>query len=128
MNILLDTHVLIWMVESPENVSRRTRDLIQDRDNDVFFSVISLWEIELKRSLGRQDFTADPALIRRALLHEGYTELEVRAQHALAVARLASLHRDPFDRLLLCQALVEKLVLITNDELLLQYPQDVREA
>ncbi len=99
---------------------------MEDEGNDLYFSVVSLWEIGVKRALKRPEFNIDPRLLRGELLSEGYTELTVSAEHALAVERLPPLHKDPFDRLLLCQTLVEGLTLLTKDEEILAYPVSVR--
>jgi len=90
------------------------------------FSVASLWELVIKRALGRPDFTVQPAVLRRALLDGGWQELSIEAHHALAVTSLPPLHRDPFDRLLLAQASADGLLLITADQQLAQYPAPVR--
>jgi PIN domain nuclease of toxin-antitoxin system len=92
----------------------------------LFFSVVSLWEVGVKRALKRADFDFDPHLLRGVLLSRGFRELSVSAEHALAVDQLPPLHRDPFDRLLLCQTLVEGVTLLTKDERVLQYPVSVR--
>jgi PIN domain nuclease of toxin-antitoxin system len=126
MRFLLDTHLLIWSQIDSKRISARTRRLMEDEGNDLYFSVVSLWEIGVKRALNRPEFSIDPRLLRGELLSEGYTELTVSAEHALAVERLPPLHKDPFDRLLLCQTLVEGLTLLTKDEEILAYPVSVR--
>jgi PIN domain nuclease of toxin-antitoxin system len=126
MRFLLDTHLLIWSQIDSKRISARTRRLMEDEGNDLYFSVVSLWEIGVKRALKRPEFNIDPRLLRGELLSEGYTELTVSAEHALAVERLPPLHKDPFDRLLLCQTLVEGLTLLTKDEEILAYPVSVR--
>jgi len=126
MRFLLDTHLLIWSQIDTKRISARTRRLMEDEGNDLYFSVVSLWEIGVKRALNRPEFNIDPHLLRGELLSEGYTELPVSAEHALAVEQLPPLHKDPFDRLLLCQTLVEGLTLLTKDEKILAYPVSVR--
>jgi len=126
MKLLLDTHLLIWSVSDLKRLTLPTRRLLEDEENELFFSVVSLWEIGVKRALKRDDFNFDPHLLRGVLLSEGFTELQVSAEHVLAVDRLPPLHRDPFDRLLLCQTLVEGLTLLTKDERILKYPVSVR--
>jgi len=121
MRLLLDTHVLIWMAFSPDRLSTKARRAIQSHDNEIYFSVISLWEIGVKRALGRKDFLFDPYVLRRELISRGFIELSVTGEHALAVNQLPSLHGDPFDRLLLCQAIVDGLTIITKDKLIAQY-------
>jgi len=122
MRLLLDTHILIWTAFSPEEMSSSGRRRVEDKENELFFSVISLWEIGVKRALGRPKFQFDPHVLRGELLVRGFVELPVSGEHALTVDRLPPLHGDPFDRLLVCQALVEGLTILTNDELILQYP------
>ncbi len=126
MRFLLDTHLLIWSQTDTKRISARTRRLLEDEGNDLYFSVVSLWEIGVKRALNRPGFNIDPHLLRGELLSKGYMELSVTAEHALAVEQLPPLHKDPFDRLLLCQTLVEGLTLLTKDEEVLAYPVSVR--
>jgi PIN domain nuclease of toxin-antitoxin system len=128
VRLLLDTHVLLWSSESPERLSEAVRELLDRPETEVYFSVVSLWEIGIKRALKRPDFQFEPRVLRKELLAHGYHELPVLAEHTLAIERLPGLHRDPFDRLLLCQALVEDLTVMTNDELLIQYPFAVRRV
>ena len=100
MRLLLDTHLLVWAMGSPERLSAALAALaamLQDPANKPVFSVASLWELVIKQGLGKPDFLVEPALLRRALLDGGWQELPVQAHHALAVAALPLLHRDPFD-------------------------------
>ena len=126
MRLLLDTHLLVWAMGSPQRLPAGLAPMLEDPAHTPVFSVVSLWELVIKQALGRPDFSVQPALLRRALLDEGWQELPIEAHHALAVAGLPSLHRDPFDRLLLAQASVEGLLLITADQQLVQYPAPVR--
>ncbi len=128
MKFLLDTHVLLRAAGRPERLSRRTRTLLNDSENDLVFSSVSLWEIVIKQTIGRDDFTVDPHQLRRGLLHNGYAELPVTGEHALAVDDLPLLHRDPFDRMLLAQSRVEGLTLLTADDAILRYPGPVQKA
>lgn len=127
MKLLLDTHVLIWAAGFPDRLSANARELIADADNDLFFSAASLWEIAIKSGLGREDFTVDARLLRRGLLDNGYSELPVASEHAVAIDGLPPIHRDPFDRLLIAQAMVEGITLLTADELVARYPGPVRK-
>lgn len=122
MNLLLDTQLLLWSAVAPERLSAAARGLIEDDDNVLTFSVVSIWETTIKANLGRADFTVDPRRFRIRLLDGGYREMEVTGAHALAVGDLPLLHRDPFDRLLLAQARVEELVFVTTDRVLASYP------
>lgn len=126
MRLLLDTHLLVWAMGSPQRLPAGLASMVEDPGNAPIFSVASLWELVIKQALGRPDFTVQPALLRRALLDGGWQELAIEAPHALAMASLPPLHRDPFDRLLLAQAQAEGLLLITADQQLAAYPGPVR--
>ena len=115
-------HILLWATQQPERLSPAAQRLLEHPENTLHFSVISLWEVGVKRTLNHPDFRFDPRVLRESLLDHGYLELVVSAEHALAIDALPPLHRDPFDRFLLCQALVEGLTLVTNDRLVTQYP------
>lgn len=126
MKLLLDTHLLIWAAGEPGKLSRSARALLANPRNGLIFSAASLWEVAIKHQLGRDDFRVDPRLLRRGLLDNGYTELSVTSEHAVAVDGLPPIHRDPFDRLLVAQAMVEAVVLLTNDPVVARYPGPVR--
>jgi PIN domain nuclease of toxin-antitoxin system len=128
VKLLLDTHLLLWTAEGSRRLSRIARTLINDPDNEVVFSVASLWEIAIKRSLGRDDFQLDPRLLRRGLLDNGYVELPITSEHALATDSLPSIHKDPSDRILIAQAIVEGITLLTVDPLVKRYPGPVRKV
>ncbi|MGN6551709.1 MAG: type II toxin-antitoxin system VapC family toxin [Pararhizobium sp.] len=99
---------------------------IENSENDLIFSSASLWEVAIKQSLGRPDFTVDPHLLRRGLLDNGYRELAITGEHAVGVGVLPAIHKDPFDRILISQAIVEEITLITVDEMIARYPAPVR--
>ena len=126
MNYLLDTHLLLWAAGQPERLSSIARALIEDRNNQLHYSPASLWEISIKRNLGRKDFQAEPRLLKRGMLDNGYVELPITSEHALALDLLPPIHKDPFDRILLAQAFAEGITLVTVDPVLLQYPVSVR--
>jgi len=128
VNFLLDTHILLWAAGQPEKLSRKTRSLLSDSRNSLLFSAVSLWEIVIKQTIGREDFDVDPRLLRRGLIDNGYNEIAITSTHALAVKDLSPLHRDPFDRMLLAQSRVEGLVLLTADAAVLRYPGLVQKA
>jgi PIN domain nuclease of toxin-antitoxin system len=121
MKLLLDTHLLLWAAGEPEHLPSAARAMIEDAANPLIFSAASLWEIAIKHSLGRSDFRAEPALLRRGLLDNGYTELAVTGRHAVAVAGLPPLHKDAFDRMLIAQATADGLLLLTVDPLVARY-------
>jgi PIN domain nuclease of toxin-antitoxin system len=126
VKLLLDTHILLWAAGEPDRLSASTRALIEDPEHELVFSAASLWEIAIKRGLGRPDFVADPRLLRRGMLDNGYTELPITSEHALAVDTLPHLHRDPFDRILVAQATVEGMILVTADPVVVSYPGPIR--
>ena len=125
MRLLLDTHILLWAAED-RNLPGAARALIEDQGNDLLFSSASMWEIAIKASLGRDDFRIDIERLLRALVENGYVELPVAGVHAVQVGRLPAIHKDPFDRMLAAQALVEGLTLITADPVVARYPGAVR--
>ena len=126
MQLLLDTQLLLWAASAPERLDPALLQMLEDPMNTPVFSVVSLWELVIKRSLNLPDFQVEPSLLRQAFLEVGWRELSVEAHHALAVGQLPALHRDPFDRLLLAQAQFEGLLLITADQQLARYPGPVR--
>lgn len=128
MNLLLDTHVLLWAAGEPDKLSDATRALLLDEANRLFFSVASIWEVVIKRGLGREDFRVDPARLRRLLVLNGYGEVALTSDHALAVECLPALHRDPFDRILVAQARVEGMRLVTADSQITQYGDGILRA
>lgn len=128
MNLLLDTHLLLWAAAEPAKLSTTALSLIEDEDNLLYFSPASLWEVSIKHQLGRLDFTVDPKLLRRGLQDQGYRELLITGAHAVAVRDLPTLHRDPFDRLLVAQSLVEGITLLTADEIVARYPGPIRRV
>jgi PIN domain nuclease of toxin-antitoxin system len=128
LKLLLDTHLLLWAAGQPDQLSEVARRLLEDPQNELMFSSASLWEVAIKRGLGRQDFKAEPRLLRRGLLDNGYSELPITSEHAIAVEGLPPLHKDPFDRILVAQALVEGVALLTADPVVAQYPGPVRRV
>ncbi|MCW5589056.1 MAG: type II toxin-antitoxin system VapC family toxin [Legionellales bacterium] len=127
MKLLLDTHVLLWVAGEPEKLSTQAQDWINDRGNELFFSSASLWEIVIKRNLGRADFQVDPRVLRRGLLDHGYNELPLTSEHAVAIEHLPLLHKDPFDRILIAQAFAEGFILLTSDDYVAQYPGSIKK-
>lgn len=128
MKLLLDTQLLLWAAGQPERLSAHAKRQLNDPDNELLFSAASLWEITIKTSLGRDDFRVEPRVLRRGLLDNGYVELAVTSEHAVNVDTLPPLHKDPFDRLLLAQALVEGITLLTADAQLARYRGPVRKV
>lgn len=128
MKLLLDTHLLLWAAGQPEKLSPTACALLHDPQNELFFSSASLWEVSIKRGLGRGDFLVDPTLLRRGLLDNGYSELPITSEHAVAVDGLPPIHKDPFDRILVAQAMAEGITLLTVDSTVAQYPGPVRRV
>lgn len=126
MKLLLDTHLLLWAAGDPGRLSEVARALIEEPENELFFSAANLWEIAIKRSLGRDDFHVDARVLRRSLLDNGYSELPVTSEHAVAIDTLPPIHKDPFDRIIVAQATVEGITLLTSDSLVAKYPGPVR--
>lgn len=127
MKLLLDTQVLLWAAGQPERLSPSARTLLGDPRHELLFSAASLWEIAIKRGLGRADFRVEPRVLRRGLLDNGYLELAITSAHAVSVDSLPALHKDPFDRLLLAQALCEGVTLVTADSQLAKYGGPIRK-
>ncbi|HYH09183.1 MAG TPA: type II toxin-antitoxin system VapC family toxin [Thermoanaerobaculia bacterium] len=127
MKLLLDTHLLLWAAGQPARLSAEAKKLLEDSANELLFSAASLWEITIKASLDRDDFRVDARALRGALLEHGFVELPVTSEHALHVGSLPPLHKDPFDRLLLAQAIAEGVTLLTTDTVLARYGEPVRQ-
>jgi PIN domain nuclease of toxin-antitoxin system len=121
VNVLLDTHLIIWAAQDDEALPQAARDVIEDMDNTLYFSVASIWEIVIKCTLGREDFQIDARVLRRNLLDSGYEELSIESPHTFEIERLPMLHEDPFDRILIGQAIAEGIVLLAHDNLIRQY-------
>mgnify|MGYP003454442799 FL=1 len=128
MKLLLDTQILLWAAGQPERLSAAARRLLNNPRNELLFSAASVWEVAIRNTLGRPDFQVDPRLLRRGLLDNGYVELPVTSEHAVNVDALPPLHKDPFDRLLLAQALTEGITLLTGDAQLVRYRGPVRKV
>jgi PIN domain nuclease of toxin-antitoxin system len=128
VKLLLDTQILLWAAGQPERLSRTASKLLKEPRNDLLFSAASLWEVAIKKTLGREDFRIEPRLLRRGLLDNGYLELPVTSQHAVGIDGLPPLHKDPFDRLLVAQAITEGITLLTADAMLARYPGSIRRV
>lgn len=122
MRVLTDTHVLLWALLRPARLDAACREVLESPEHQVFFSAVNIWEIAIKRALDRPDFDVEPDAVHRAALETGFRELPISAVHAAAVRHLPPHHRDPFDRLLIVQALIEPLRLMTDDPLIDLYP------
>lgn len=123
MRLLLDTHVLLWALGEPERLNAETRAAIEDPDNEVFFSAASIWEIAIKARLGRADFTKRSDDVVSAAIATGFVELPVHSHVAQRVEALPLHHRDPFDRLLVAQAMSGPMRFYTADTVLTRYSE-----
>ncbi len=123
MKLLLDTCTFLWIASGDRALSDNARKAFQDPDNEVYLSVVSAWEIVVKHVLGRLPLPAPPeTCVPQLRQSHGIESLPLEEAASLHLARLPELHRDPFDRMLVCQAIVGGLVVLTPDEALLQYP------
>lgn len=118
MRLLLDTHIVLWTLAGSSRITN-VRDLILSDETEVFVSVVSWWELATKIAIGKLD--ADLPTLRQAAKDSGFFELAVRGEHAEVLVKLPVLHRDPFDRMLVAQAMAEPMKLITADAILAQY-------
>jgi PIN domain nuclease of toxin-antitoxin system len=123
MKLLLDTHILLWAAAG--DLPPAAAQYVEDMDNSLYFSAASIWEVVIKRGLGRADFIADPASLYGGLIAAGYLELPVTGKHTLLVGALPNLHKDPFDRILLAQATFEGMPLLTSDATITKYPGSI---
>jgi len=128
MKLLVDTHLLLWAAGNPERLPAAARALLDDPQHMPVFSSASLWEVAIKSGLGRRDFRIDARLLRRGLLDNGYDELPITGEHAVALDGLPPIHTDPFDRMLIAQSMVEGITLLTADPLIAQYPAPIRKV
>lgn len=126
MRYLLDTHTFLWWIVDDPQLSPRAGAIIRDPSNEIWFSATSAWEIAIKAQLGRITFEDDPVeFIPQQVAANGFRHLPIQSDHALHVSRLALLHRDPFDRMLVAQALIERMVLLTADQTIAKYDVQV---
>ena len=128
MKFLLDTHLLLWAASEPSRLSLATIALLEDSESELLFSAASLWEVAIKIARRRADFDLDPRVLRRNLLDHAYEELPIRGDHVVAVSDLPAIHKDPFDRILIAQAVVEGIVLLTTDSAVARYPGPIRSV
>jgi PIN domain nuclease of toxin-antitoxin system len=125
MRILLDTNVLLRVLLEPTKLGTSVLDQLSDPENDVLFSAANIWEVAVKAALGRPDFSIEPKRVLDAAKRTGFKELPINSDNALRVAALPPIHRDPFDRILVAQALSEPAHLLTTDRQLAAYPASI---
>jgi PIN domain nuclease of toxin-antitoxin system len=119
MKYLLDTHIVLWWLTDPSELSKRAHTIIADKKNFVGVSSVSFWELSIKRALGRVTI---PNNLLAILRQNGFHILPLEAEEALSVSDLPDIHKDPFDRMLVAQAKYNSLVFITRDEIIASYP------
>jgi PIN domain nuclease of toxin-antitoxin system len=122
VRLLLDTQLWVWLATNPARLSPAARAVFADYDNALVYSVVSIWEVAIKSALKRPDFVADPALLLDYLRRGPFEELSLIAEHTLPITVLPPIHKDPFDRILIAQALYEQVQLVTADRKLPGYP------
>jgi PIN domain nuclease of toxin-antitoxin system len=128
VKLLPDAHLLMWAFDAPSKLSKAAAALMDDDRNELFFSPVSIWETTIKSALQKKGFNVDARALRRGLLSNGYIELPVTSEHAIAVYNLPPIHKDPFDRLLVAQATVEGITLLTADAKIAKYPGPIRKV
>lgn len=128
MRLLLDTHIILWNALEPWKLPKRAQDLISDPGNQITYSVVNLWEIAIKLTSKRPNLVVDPHKLRRELLANDFEEVQVTADHVLATMALPLLHSDPFDRLLIAQAMTEGCTLLTSDKAVARYPGPIERV
>jgi PIN domain nuclease of toxin-antitoxin system len=128
VKFLLDTHFLLWLPIDHRSITQPARAIISDPRHEFLFSAASLWEIVLKRARFGGGFGFEPREIRRHMAENGYEELPINSEHAIAIDSLPPIHKNPFDRLLIAQAMVEGITLLTADDTIARYPGPIRKV
>ena len=128
MKFLFDTHVALWTLFNDSRLSREAREIVSNPGNEFVFSVCNIWEIAIKRGLNTPNFQHDPREIRQYLLRNGCEELTIHSRHVVEVDSLPPIHIDPFDRILIAQAMVEGITLLTADAVIAKYPGPIRKV
>jgi PIN domain nuclease of toxin-antitoxin system len=126
IRLLVDTNIFLWMTGFSRRLPAAARELIEDSDNVILFSTISIWEVAIKTGRGYADFTIDPERLRSNLLANNYVELPLLGEHAVRVKELPDIHKDPFDRILIAQAVSEGATFLTSDKTVAKYGGLVR--
>ncbi len=128
MKFIVDTHLLLWAAAASPRLPMEAHSIMNNDDNELFFSAASIWEVAIKQNLGRKDFKVDARLLRRGLLDNGYSELPIDSEHAVTLDTLPDLHKDPFDRILVAQAISEGITLLTADTAVAKYPGPIHSV
>jgi len=125
MKYLIDTHILLWIAYNPDKLSEPAQKIIEDTDNQLLFSAVSMWEIAIKSTLNKDNFFVDARILKRELMEHDYHELPITSANTLEIIQLPDYHKDPFDRLLIAQANYEGILLMTSDKLLAKYSDTI---
>jgi PIN domain nuclease of toxin-antitoxin system len=125
VRVLLDTQIVLWAAYSPEKLPRQAQGVLLDESNELFFSTASIWEVSIKFQLNKPDFQVNPLTLYEGLLANDYSELWINARHVVGITSLPMIHKDPFDRLLVAQAKLESMSLLTCDETISRYAPDI---
>ena len=128
MRYLLDTHFLIWIPIDSRRINAKARAILNNLENQFLFSVSSIWEIAIKSGANRRGFHYNSRELRKQLIENGYEELPVLGEHVVAIDLLPPIHGDPFDRILIAQALAERVTLLTVDAVIAKYPGPIRKV
>jgi PIN domain nuclease of toxin-antitoxin system len=128
VKLLPDTHILLWGAIAPDRLSKIAVAFLKDERNQLFFSALSIWEVAIKSALNKKGFNTDARVLSRGLVDAGYSELPITSEHAVATYSLPPIHKDPFDRLLIAQAMVEGITLLTSDRQVAKYPGPIRKV
>jgi PIN domain nuclease of toxin-antitoxin system len=128
VKLLIDTHLLLWAYDHPHRLPKAASALLTDPANELYVSAASIWEVAIKTSRTNPTLRVEPLTFRRALLQNGYLELPITSEHAVATQSLPPLHKDPFDRILIAQATVEGITLLTTDRQVAKYPGPIRKV
>ncbi|MEN3150520.1 type II toxin-antitoxin system VapC family toxin [Neorhizobium sp. IRAMC:178] len=126
MRILLDSHLLVWLVGASDRLPLAAREIIENPDHDIFFSSASIWELSIKYSSGKIGLELPPRMLYQVLIESNFNELAVTASHALEIDSLPQIHKDPFDRILIAQSMSEGMLLLTSDEAIAKYGGPIR--
>ena len=121
MNLLIDTHALIWFITDNDKLPLKTKQIIENKENNCYVSIATYWEIGIKNSIGRLDLTSDLETIFQIIEETGFEALPITTNHILENASLEFHHQDPFDRIIIAQSLTEKMTIITKDSLFENY-------
>ncbi|MDI4481798.1 type II toxin-antitoxin system VapC family toxin [Moraxella lacunata] len=121
MNYLLDTHIVIWLAKEPHKLSNKVKNILENTENIIYFSTVNLWEIALKTNLKKDGFKFDTVKLYQRLLENGFLELGIDHKYTKILENLPIIHKDPFDRMLITQSMIDNLCLITNDDKIIQY-------